>query len=116
MQIEIRALNESLRPSQRTLVERRLSYALSRFGNKVRRVLVRLEDMNGPRGGLDKRCQIEVRLQGRGTLVAEVSDTEIEPAVSRAADRIARRMRDALTTRRDSRKDRTSLKAMRMAG
>lgn len=104
MQIEIRSLNDSVEHPQRAYVERRLLFALGRFGSRIRRVLVRLEDLNGPRGGLDKRCHIEARLAGRGMLVVDVRDVELEPAVSRAASRIARRVRDELTTRRSQRK------------
>jgi hypothetical protein len=106
MQLEIRSLNEHLESSQIAFVERRLLYALGRFGNRVGRVMVRLEDMNGPRGGLDKRCHIEARLKGRGVLVVDVRDFELEPAVSRAAERIARRVRDELSTRRQGRRRR----------
>ena len=103
MKIEIRNLNERIDQSQREYIERRLLFALGRFGSRIRRVMVRLEDMNGPRGGLDKRCHIEVRVPGRGVLVVDVRDVELESAVSRAAERIARRVRDELTTRRTQR-------------
>lgn len=103
MQIEIRNLNERIDRSQRDFIERRLLFALGRFGSRIRRVMVRLEDMNGPRGGLDKRCHIEVRMPGRSVMVVDVRDAELEPAVSRAAERIARRVRDELTTRRTQR-------------
>ena len=100
MKIEIRCLNEPIGRSHRNYIERRLFFALGRFGDRIQRVMVRLEDMNGPRGGLDKRCHIEVRMPGRNVLVVDVRDVEIDPAVSRAADRIARRVRDQITTRR----------------
>jgi len=100
MKIEIRSLNERIDQSQKDYVERRMLFALGRFSSRIRRVMVRLEDMNGPRGGLDKRCHIEVRVPGRGVLVVDVRDVELEPAVSRAADRIARRVRDGLTAQR----------------
>jgi len=103
MKIEIRNLNERIDQSQREYIERRLLFALGRFGSRIRRVMVRVEDMNGPRGGLDKRCHIEVRVPGRGVLVVDVRDVELEPAVSRAAERIARRVRDELTTHRTQR-------------
>jgi ribosome-associated translation inhibitor RaiA len=99
MQIEVRALNVRIDDSHRDFIERRLLFALGRFGGRIRRVLVRLEDVNGPRGGLDKRCHIDARLAGRGTLVVEVRDVELEPAISRAAERIGRRVRDELAAR-----------------
>jgi ribosome-associated translation inhibitor RaiA len=115
MQIEIRSLNEKISPAQRAYIERRLFYALGRFGSRVRRVMVRLEDLNGPRGGLDKRCHIEARLSRRGLLVVDVRDAELEPAVSRAAERMSRRLRDELTMRRDQRKRGRSPSAQRSA-
>jgi hypothetical protein len=99
MEIEVRNLNELIDQSQRDYIERRLLFALGRFGGRIRRVMVRLEDTNGPRGGLDKRCHIEVRMPGRSVLVVDVRDVELESAVSRAAERIARRVRDDLSTR-----------------
>ena len=108
MNIEIRNLNERIDQSQRDFIERRLLFALGRFGSRIRRVMVRLEDMNGPRGGLDKRCHIEVRMPGRNVLVVDVRDVELEPAVSRAAERIARRVRDELTSRLAQRQRGTS--------
>ena len=101
MQIEIRALNDCLKGNQREVIERRLLYALGRFSSHVQSALVRLEDVNGPRGGLDQRCAIHVRLRRGGKLVVDVHDIEQECAVSRAADRIARRVRDWLSARRD---------------
>lgn len=106
MQIDIRSLTGNLHPSMRTQISRRLRYALSRFGRRIHRALVRLEDLNGPRGGLDKRCHIEARVAGHGVMVAEVRDFELESAVSRAAERMARRVRDQLNARRDVRKRR----------
>lgn len=35
---------------------RRLGFALDRFAERIRNVSLRFEDINGPRGGLDKRC------------------------------------------------------------
>jgi len=104
MQIQIRALSQPVGGRLREYVERRLLFALGRFGGRVQRVLVRLEDLNGPRGGLDKRCQMEVRLAGRGVLVVDVRDSATEPAVSRAADRMARRVREELAARREARR------------
>ena len=44
----------------RALAERRVRHALRRLAWLAPRVRVHLSDINGPRGGIDKRCQVEV--------------------------------------------------------
>ena len=48
----------------RTLTERRVRQALKRFTWLTPRVHVHLSDINGPRGGIDRRCQIELLTDG----------------------------------------------------
>ena len=48
----------------RTLTERRVRQALKRLAWLTPRVRVHLSDINGPRGGIDKRCQIELLTDG----------------------------------------------------
>jgi hypothetical protein len=48
----------------RTLTERRVRQALKRLAWLTPRVRVHLSDINGPRGGIDKRCQIELMTNG----------------------------------------------------
>jgi putative sigma-54 modulation protein len=47
----------------RTYAERRLAFALRRFENRARRIIVRLGDINGPRRGVDSRCSITLQLR-----------------------------------------------------
>jgi ribosome-associated translation inhibitor RaiA len=67
--------------------ERRLLYALSRFGRQVRAVRVRLDDLNGTRGGIDKRCQIVAQLVPWRDVRVEQLDGDLYAAIDRAADR-----------------------------
>ncbi len=83
------------------LVGRRLSFALSRFGGRVRAVSVRLEDLNGARGGIDKSCSMQARLAPRGSVRVEDTDSELPAAVDRAAGRLARAVARALERRRN---------------
>ena len=48
----------------RTVTERRVRQALKRLAWLTPRVRVHLSDINGPRGGIDKRCQIELLTDG----------------------------------------------------
>ncbi len=102
MPVQIVARNLELTSAQRQIVERRLAFALGRFGDRVGRVTVFLEDLNGPRGGLDQRCTIEVSLAPSGTVMAEATDAEIVLAVCRAAERVARCVRSEFDRRRTS--------------
>jgi len=94
------------RPSAaiRSLIEKRVRFALGRFEQRLNRVQVRLTDENGPKGGIDKRCTVSADLGAAGTLHAVVDDSAFEPAVSRAVERIARRLKDHLSRRRDLRR------------
>jgi putative sigma-54 modulation protein len=69
-------------------IERRLRFALARFGNRVERVVVFLQDRNGPKGGIDKVCRILAKVQGCGSVMAAVADADWTAAVDRATTRI----------------------------
>lgn len=79
------------------LARRRLEFALGRFTGRVRSLTVRLTDLNGPRGGLDKKCLIAVRLAGpRRVIVIEDVDADAAVAISRAAERVSRAVARAI--------------------
>lgn len=44
----------------------RVRFALRRLSALVARAKVQFSDVNGPRGGVDKRCQVEVQTRQRG--------------------------------------------------
>lgn len=69
-------------------IDRRLRFALARFGDRVERVVVFLKDLNGPKGGVDKVCRILVKVRGCGVAVAAVIDSDWVAAVDRATTRI----------------------------
>lgn len=70
---------------------RRLEFALGRFGGRIRSVTVRLGDVNGPRGGVDKTCLVTIRFDASKRLVViEDADADAAVAIDRAADRASR--------------------------
>jgi putative sigma-54 modulation protein len=90
MQIAIQAHGFSLTDALEKHVQDRLRFAFSRVSGRVRRVLVTLSDINGPRGGVDKRCLLEVRLDGLSSVVIQDIQTDLYTAIDRAAGRAAR--------------------------
>jgi ribosome-associated translation inhibitor RaiA len=71
-------------------VHKRLDFTLSRAGRRVRSVDVRLSDINGPRGGIDKRCLIEIRLDDLPIVVVDDTQADLYTAIDRAATRAGR--------------------------
>ncbi len=73
-------------------IDRCLYFALGRFGPAIDHVAVRIGDVNGPRGGVDKRCQIVVKLQSPGCppVVIDENDETLHAAISHASDRAGR--------------------------
>jgi hypothetical protein len=47
----------------------RVRFALRRLSALVPRAKVHFSDVNGPRGGVDKRCQVELSTDAKGTVV-----------------------------------------------
>ena len=50
-------------PSMLGFVHAQVGRALQRFGPRITRVDVRFRDVNGPRGGIDKECEIRAHLR-----------------------------------------------------
>ena len=78
----------------REIAERRVRFVLRRRTSWVPRATVRLSDVNGPRGGLDKRCQVVLQTAGGGnvvvTAIARTWRTAIDSALARAAGLLLR--------------------------
>jgi ribosome-associated translation inhibitor RaiA len=100
MQLHIKGQNLFLAPAVIVRTERRLRFALSRFADRLDRVTVRLADLNGPRGGVDKQCRIIVRLRPGGEVVIEDTANDVEAVIDRGADRVQRAVARALARMR----------------
>jgi hypothetical protein len=78
----------------RGLVVRRARFVMRRMVWLVPRARVCLSDVNGPRGGVDKRCQVELRAAGTSpvvvTSVARHWRNALDVALSRAARTLLR--------------------------
>lgn len=90
MQFDIRTEGFELTGALHQHAHRRLDFALSRFRPHLGWVYMRLSDDNGPRGGIDKRCQVRVRLPGLSRVVINELADDLYAAIDRAADRAGR--------------------------
>jgi ribosome hibernation promoting factor len=83
--VQLRGQRTQVSEAFRAHAERCLEFALRRFANRIDRVSVWLADVNGPRGGVDKRCRVAVRLRSMGSAVVAKTASDASVAVSRAA-------------------------------
>lgn len=90
MKIDIQARKFSLTKALQSHAERRIRTALTCANEQIQRVVIRLSDINGPRGGADKCCHIQVVLSGLPDVVIEDVEADMYVAIDRAADRAGR--------------------------
>jgi ribosome-associated translation inhibitor RaiA len=81
-------------------LRRKLGRKLGKFGSSVERASVRVEDVNGPRGGVDKRLRIKVVLSGLPSVVIDERHHSLQAAMDRALARVERAVRQAAQRRR----------------
>ena len=96
----------------RKAVERIVVFALDRYDAQMDKISVHMADLNGPKGGVDKLCQITAKL-GRGNRVLILEQgSEILTTVNRAAHRLGHRIGRAVHRRNrpDSRRFHQSIR------
>ena len=80
----------------RDYIDRRVHFSLGRFAGRIRRLSVRIADVNGPRGGVDKSCHIRVDAGLRQQVVVREQQSSVHAAVAFAAERAERALRRQL--------------------
>jgi putative sigma-54 modulation protein len=88
IEVRFRALDAS--EPLREHVLRAVHFHLSRFGRELSAVSARIGDVNGPKGGVDKRCQLHVRGPRIGSLVVAEVSADAYAAVDVCAERAGR--------------------------
>jgi ribosomal subunit interface protein len=104
MDMSIRGRQLELSDFFKNYVQRRLSFAISKFDSRVRDVEVVVCDVNGPRGGVDKACAITATVRPIGRVFARAVDIDsysaVDSAVSRLRTVLVRRLRQRKEPRR----------------
>lgn len=103
MHLEMRGVNYELKDALKDHIERRIRFALGRFADRIERLVVRISDMNGPRGGVDKHCRIAVALIPKGVVMVEGTGDDPFALVADAAKRTRQSVRRSLERRRRGR-------------
>lgn len=97
---QLRVLGVELDEDERSHLRRRLAVKLGKFATSIERVRVRVADVNGPRGGVDQVCRINVVLIGLSPVVVEERDASLEAAIDGALTGTERAVRRSVQRRR----------------
>lgn len=100
---------ESPDPEARRLRDaavQRLRFVLRRLSWLVPRARVRLDDVNGPGGGVDKRCRVELKTDRSGTVIVTSLARDWRTAIDSAFRRAAFAVVQSWRRRREPRRDR----------
>ncbi len=119
MHVQVRLRGLEVPDVARQAITRRIHLALGRFGGRLRLVSALAFDENGPRGGTDKRCRIELRLRDGGYLSVEHTGERLLATVDEALGRAVRALVRHLERARDGRingPEPAALQAARPAG
>lgn len=91
MLIEVNSDSHVEAAKYRQFAETEVDAALGRFGERVTRVAVQLQDVNAGKGGQDDmRCMMEVRLAGQKPLAVTQRAASVGEAIVGAAEKLER--------------------------
>lgn len=101
MRIEIHTGKFSLTESLREHIERRIQFTLSWAHQGLHKIVLRLDDINGPKGGADKSCRVQIPVAGGKPVVIEEVQSDLYLAIDRAIERAGRALSRKLARKRE---------------
>ncbi len=87
MQVHLTTRNLVIPDDLLERLSHKTTQALVTFGKRIHDVHLMVEDLNGPKGGVDKRCQISITAPRRPDLVVEGRGEELQALVNETLDR-----------------------------
>ncbi len=96
----------------RDLSIERVRFTLRRLTAMVPHAKVQLSDVNGPRGGVDKRCQVELKTDSVGTVVIASLARDWRTALDRSLTRATRALTRSLQRQQKHIRGRTAKLAL----
>lgn len=105
MQMDIHAQPFTLTAALEQHVSQRVEHAIGTASRSVRGVMVRLLDVNGERGGVDKTCRIVVWLRRGAAVIVEAVDRDLYAAIDAASVKLRVALERRLNRRRTLRRE-----------
>ncbi len=95
----IRVYGVDLSQEERARIRHGLGVKLGKYATSIERVTVRVLDVNGPRGGIDKLCRIKVVLSGLPSVIFESQALTLRAAINGALSGTERAVRRSVQRR-----------------
>lgn len=109
MKVEVRFRGLEVSDALREHAVRQVHSHLSRFNGEIASVALRIGDINGPKGGVDKRCQVTIRGPVFSSVLIEELSGDAYSAVGAAVERAAHAVGRELARLRAARRGRASV-------
>ena len=106
MKLEIKARRLRMNAKLLGRIETRVGTAFSRTRHAVESMVVTMSDINGPRGGEDKRVNVVVRSPGLPTIIVNATQRSLYTAVDAAVSKAGRKLMQAIARRHKRSKER----------
>ena len=90
MNVNIQSRLVELTPGLETHIYRKLHFELSRMESHITALAIIVSDVNGPKGGIDKQCLLQVSVANKGYFVIKDRQTDIYYAIDRVMQRVSR--------------------------
>lgn len=108
MRIEVFSRTTQPGIDNRATVGERCRRLLDRFERRIDRLDVQIRDLNGPKGGVDRECQVRAALEDGAVLVTRARADLIPRAIDAALRKLVRRVRELGSRQQRSRQPLTS--------
>lgn len=95
----IRVFGVDLSQEERARIRHGLGLNLGKYDTSIERVSVRVKEVNGPRGGVDKLCRIKVVLSGLPSIIFESQALTLQAAINGALSGAERAVRRSIQRR-----------------
>jgi ribosome-associated translation inhibitor RaiA len=110
MNLDLQARSFRLTKALRHYIKQRLVIAIDAGGEDIRRINVRLSDINGPHGGIDKRCHLHLIVPHLPDIVIQETQQNMYSAIDRAIERARGVLVRKISRRRDRKRSASSLR------
>jgi ribosome-associated translation inhibitor RaiA len=102
--LDVRARGFDLTQSMYRRAVDHIAAKMAKHARAISNITIRLQDVNGPKGGLDKRCRVELQIAGFGPVIVDEVDQDAYAAIDVAGERLRKVVSQVLDERRSRRR------------